>query len=513
MGIFPRLALLSALTVIVTACGDNSSPGLEGLPGDGAGRWTTQRLAAEAGTDQAPLLASAGQDALVLTVSEDGVIRSHLSADGAPFAAGEPLTTGVGSLQLNDVVALPGGAWFTLGSGGVVEKDGDNEPGFEPVAFRSAEGLSWERVQVSGFSDSVDINDLAVVDGTVIAAGAYRTAADPAVGGGFEAHLWVSTDAASFAQVDLPGVHQPLTHGDESHAGHLVVAGDRLLAAGRVGRSATVWASDGDVGTWQRVTDHELDAAYDISGLAVVDDVVLAAVVGAPVAALRSTDGGATWEPVGALSLDGEAEGWAPLWADRSWFWTLTGIDDTSWSRPEVCYADLGQCGQGPGPRLVSSRNGLAWTAVALPDEVDEITGTADGRVLAVGTLRDGVAVHTLPAGTTPATAPAAPEPRTVALVTLEEGHQPKVGVRYHAPMYLHCGMTWFWFGDATWRRTDDGVDVETGAGDDLPASWPISGQVLYGHAVLVDADRLEYSVHDEVIATYRRAADAPGCD
>jgi hypothetical protein len=79
--------------------------------------------------------------------------------------------------------------------------------------------------------------------------------------------------------------------------------------------------------------------------------------------------------------------------------------------------------------------------------------------------------------------------------------------------MYVHCGMDWFWFGDDTWVRTDNGPDVETGAGEVPPEGWPLVGQVLYGYATLKDADHLEYSFDEEVIATYRRADGAPGCD
>jgi len=506
------LALALPMSLALTACGDTTRPGTGAPSGNSIGAWDTQRLVAEVGADQAPLLATAGDDALVLAVSEQGTILSHLSTGGRPFEAGEPLETDLGFVQLGDVVALADGGWFTLGSGGMVENDGDTELAFDPVAFRSADGLAWEQVEVTGFGHPVEVNDLAFVNGTLVAAGAYRTAADPGMGG-FEARVWTSADGASFAQVDLPGVRPPRGYRDESYAGHLAVTGDRLLAAGRVGGSAAVWTSDGEARTWQQVADPALDDVNDISGLAAVGDVVLAGGGGGSVTALRSTDQGATWAPVDALPVTGEESGWAPVWADQDRFWTLTGIDDTSWSRPEVCYADLDQCGQDPAPRLVTSPDGSAWTAVDLPDDPDQITGTVDGRVLVLGMDGHGVVVHTLAGGTSPPQAPAPAEPNRVELVTLDEGVSPETGVRYHAPMYVHCGMTWFWFGDATWRRTDAGPDVETGSGDEAPESWPLVGQVLYGYAVLTDADHLEYSLDDEVIATYRRADGAPGCD
>lgn len=56
----------------------------------------------------------------------------------------------------------------------------------------------------------------------------------------------------------------------------------------------------------------------------------------------------------------------------------------------------------------------------------------------------------------------------------------PRWGVRYHAPLYLHCGMDWLYLGGRPWQRLDNGGEVETGAGDEIPESprlrldpWP----------------------------------------
>lgn len=505
------LALPLSLPLALTACGDvTTAPGEANLP---AGSWQTQQLAAELGADQPPLLAISGEDALVLAVSEEGTLRSHVSLAGQRFEAGEPLPIETDHVLLADVVALPGGGWFALGSGGSVEKDGDTELTFEPVAFRSADGLAWEQVAVTGFAHPVEVNDLAVVDGTIVAAGSYRSATGPAEGG-FEAHLWTSTDAAAFTQIDLPDVLAPGDYDHESYAGHLALIGDRVLASGRVGRSAAVWTSDDATRTWKRVSDPTLADTYSISGLQAVGNVLVAGVGEGSVTALRSTDQGDSWSPVSSLKVSSEEAGWAPVWADEERFWTLTGVDDMSWGKPEACYADLDQCGKNPEPSVVTSTTGSDWTAAKLPGEIGTLAGTTDGRTLAVGISRRGIVVHTLPAGTSPPAAPAETEPKTVKLVTVKEGEQPEVGVRYHAPMYLHCGMDWFFLGDTSWRRTDHGPDIETGAGDGPTEGWPLVGQSLYGFATLTDADHLDYSIGDgEVIASYVRDTGAPGCD
>ena len=87
--------------------------------------------------------------------------------------------------------------------------------------------------------------------------------------------------------------------------------------------------------------------------------------------------------------------------------------------------------------------------------------------------------------------------------------------MRYHAPLYLHCGMDWLYLGDQPWQRMDSGVEVETGAGDEVPAGWPVARQTLFGYATLVSPDRLDYSLEDgQVVASYALTGrEPPGCD
>jgi hypothetical protein len=105
------------------------------------------------------------------------------------------------------------------------------------------------------------------------------------------------------------------------------------------------------------------------------------------------------------------------------------------------------------------------------------------------------------------------PLTETVDLVTVPRAG-PEPGVRYHAPLYVHCGMDHLFLGDSVWRRTDDGAGVETGGGDEPPADWPVAQQTVFGYATLVEPDVVEYSLEDgEVVATYAPVARAPGCD
>src|SRR5688500_8244045 len=129
------LAVLLPLSLALPACGDDTTGPGEGPSEDPASAWDSQRLPAALGADQSPLLGISGEDAVVVTVSEQGTIRSHLSADGAPFESGKPVDSGHAFMMLGGVVPLPDGGWLALGSGGSVERDGDTELRYDPLAF------------------------------------------------------------------------------------------------------------------------------------------------------------------------------------------------------------------------------------------------------------------------------------------------------------------------------------------------------------------------------------------
>ena len=130
------------------------------------------------------------------------------------------------------------------------------------------------------------------------------------------------------------------------------------------------------------------------------------------------------------------------------------------------------------------------------------------------GRVEGGVGTWTWPDA---ATLPTEDEPAvpTTGVETLGEGEEPERSRSYGIPLYIHCGMDWLYVGGRAWRRTDAGPDTETGAGDELPADWPVAQQMIFGIATLVGDDLIEYSIGDgEVIATYARTSERPpGCD
>ena len=103
-----------------------------------------------------------------------------------------------------------------------------------------------------------------------------------------------------------------------------------------------------------------------------------------------------------------------------------------SWSEPEVCYADPEACGNDPEPTLVASEDGVTWTAVDTDGlgELDEVTGTADGRVLVMSGGGGGgeADLHTWPADVPLPEADQPATPPTVELVEVPKGEGSRGG-------------------------------------------------------------------------------------
>jgi hypothetical protein len=512
-----RLSLSTATCALLLAgalgaCGTETS----GTSTDG--RWRGQTLAGSPGVDFPTVLAVDGEDALVVMLSDGGVLQSHLSIDGAAFEAGARLETDWEFAGLGGAVRHDGG-WLTLGSGGLVEVGDDEELTFEVRSFRSEDGLTWEEAPVEGFAGPAEVNGLAEVDGTLVAAGSYRDAEEPAMGGS-RSMVWVSEDGASWTEADLPDADE----GGYSFVADMAVGEGLLFAVGGAGDHGMLWTSDDAGATWRASSDPAiLDSGY-LARVAAEDGAVLVSGEGAgPATVLRSDDGGASWSSPTSPPPAENIEGYAPLWAGGGRFFTMVEPSFEAWSEPEVCYADIDQCREAATNEewaLYGSEDGDTWTSVDISgidagDEIAEVTGTPSGRVLTLHHVGDGVAVNTWPAGADLPVGQELKEPERVELVTVPEGGDPELGVRYHAPLFIHCGMDWLYLGDQPWQRTDGGPEFETGAGDEPRKDWPVAGQTIFGYATLTDGGVVKYSLADgEVIATYEQTGvQPPGCD
>lgn len=306
---------------------------------------------------------------------------------------------------------------------------------------------------------------------------------------------------------------------------------DEVLAVGTIDRRGVMWSSTDSGASWTLVERPGVPATSSISHIQAEGHVVVMSASTPSTSEedgegqtvlLRSDDGGQTWAEVASPPPPNRGEGFAsPLFSGGGQFFALQSSFVESWSEPELCYADIKLCRQDTEVSLYASDDGDRWERIDLSSldldefaEVDAVAAPDDGRVVLLTGAAEGTATWTWPAGT-PLPAAAEPVDPTTEVRLLGEDKEPQRGVRYGAPLYIHCGMDWLYVGGESWERTDDGPDPETGAGEEPPAGWPVAQQTIFGFLTLVDDDTVEYSIGDgEVIATYAPTSEEPpGCE
>jgi hypothetical protein len=488
----------------------------------GAGEWTHQALDTKPGADAPVVLAVDGDRVAVVSTSEEGVITGFATDAGGEFRSGEPVATGLDFLALGGAVPFRGG-WLSLGSGGMTPDREDLL--FAVHAFRSGDGMTWSPVEAAGLTEPADVLGMAATEDAAVAVGVLRTA-DPPANGGFRGVAWHTADGESWAAVPLP------TTTGAGTASAVAAVGDEFLAVGGAGNAGVLWSSTDGGASWAAVERPGLPATVELRDIAAEGDVVVVSGArgaegegeGRQVLA-RSTDGGATWHEVDRPPPPNRGEELPfPLSSGGGRFFTVGYSFVETWSDPELCYADITLCQQDMAFSLYASDDGDAWSRIDRSGigegdagEVDQAVATDDGRVVALQRGWEDIGAWTWPARV-PLPTEAEPVEPTSDVDLLEEGHVPEVGRRYAAPLYVHCGMDWLYLGGEPWQRTDDGPDVETGAGQSPSDEWPVAQQTIFGFATLVEDDLVEYSIGQgddaEVIATYGPPTEEPpGCD
>jgi hypothetical protein len=533
-----------ALTVGTVGCGTDPGPGGEAAGGHEDAAWAAQVLDSEPNPDSPVLAAADGEHVVVVVVSEDGAITGYAADGDEPFEAGEPTAGGQGFTTLGGIAKTDDG-WLVLAGGGQHDGgNGDVERTFEVRAYRSADGSSWSEVETTGLDGPADVSGVVTVPGGVVAVGTLRTADQPSMGG-FRPVAWHSADGGRWTAVPLSPASQgggdPTGSEADGFVQGVAVSGGAVIAVGGSAGRGTVWRSEDSGATWGATSAEEFAARGGDPALGHVaaqgDVVVLSGtardgVAGGPVQAVwRSTDGGRSWAPAADPPPPGrgEEEMASPVFAGGGRFFLLTTSFIDAFEQAELCYADIELCRQDATVALYASDDGDAWERVdtsgvgAAPGEegdtgeLDALAATDGGRVVGLRPGLGGVGTWAWPAG---ATLPTMGEPSVPAtdvdVVRDDEPLEP--GQPSAVPMYIHCGMEWLYAADEAWQRTDDGRGVETGAGDQVPADWPVAQQTIFGYATLVADDRIEYSIGEgddaEVIATYERSAEEPpGCE
>ncbi len=510
------------LVMAVAACGSGGGSAPEGS-GSGAAdqEWAGQVLEGEPGPDHPTPVAVDRDQVVVAIVSDDGGITGFATDEQAHFRAGEPTATGHRYLGLGGMARF-GDGWIAVGSGGLRDDEGLL---FEVGAFRSADGRTWSEVDATGLDGPADVTGMTTVDGTLVAVGTLRTADEPSQGG-FRPVAWHSADSERWTTVPLPA-----GGGTEGSVQGLAVAGGEVLAVGGVDRQGMMWSSTDRGASWVIVERDGIPPMSALSHIAAQGEVLVTSGTRPPrdesdgegsQLLLRSSDGGRRWRAAADPPPPNRGVAFAsPVFAGGERFFALGYSFIEAFADPEECYADIELCRQDTAVALYVSDDGDRWRRVDTlgigageAGELDSIAATDDGRIVAFSRVGAGIGAWTWPAGTPLPTGDEPVNPTTDVEV-LGEDDVPEQGRRYGVPLYIHCGMNWLYVGGEAWQRTDDGPDIETGAGDEIPDDWPVAQQTIFGFATLVSADLIEYSIGDgEVIATYVPAAQPPpGCE
>jgi hypothetical protein len=497
--------------LLVAACGtgdDDAAVSTESLP------WRSAPVRSVPHADIAPIVVHHGDEVLVLFLAEDGLLHTALASSAGEVTTGPPQDLQLGYPGLG-AAARFGDRWVALGSG----RESEDDIVYEMRVLESADGATWEEVEAEGLGGPADVNGLAVVGERLVAVGTARTAADPGTGG-FLPIAWTSADGRVWERIELP------RHGSsEGSTASVIAVGDRVLASGRIESHGMVWESTDGGSTWRARTDEQITSTSGVGDLAEADGVLLASAhVETPELGehgemgrahlLRSTDAGATWSVADQPPV--ESEGYpTDLWSGGGWVFSSKDGRQARYE-PAHCYADIDYCRNPPmiGGSLFASRDGLSWDRVDTRGIDDPgrstIAATPDGAVvLLIPRAQDSV-VWTWPAGTPLAFRDADPvsdPPDTTGIEVVQYDDQLEVGRRYAMPLGGHCGYEWTSADDRVWHL--DGDEVY-----DFPDHWPTSGELVFGYVTLAAEDELEYSLPDgEVIATFSvPTEDPPGC-
>lgn len=510
-----RAAALLLAALFVVACAPATAPvDAASTPAASPVAWAAQDLEAVPSVDLPFTVAADDEWAVALVVTDDGVVTGFSAGSDGRFRPGAPVKTGIAYLHLGEPVRFAGG-WLVAGSGGT-----DGRPD-DPVMLRSTDGATWSVVSTTGLDGVRSGLLLTAVGDRVLAFGASRGVAQRMA-------VWSSTDGARWSPSAAPAAPS----GGRAEVLAADVVDDRVVAVGRADDTGAIWVSADEGASWEVVRHDAQEFVSPWDSVAASGDVIVAAGVARGAredgdegreVLVRSTDGGQTWTAAASPPPSSMGERLpSAVAAGGGRFLTHRYDFVDAWRRPEICYADIERCRQDLHVELWASDGGDRWRRVDISGldggpygQVEATAVTGEGRVIVAQDTGANPTMWTWPAETpVPSAAPREAMP-TSDVVLLGEDERPQPGRRYGVPLYVHCGMDWLYIAGEPWRRTDDGIDLETGAGDQVPAGWPLAQQTIFGFATLVQDDVIEYSIGGgQVIATYAPAAaqEPPVC-
>jgi hypothetical protein len=516
------VTVVAAVGLVVAGCGgDDGGPDavVRGPAEAGTPEWSTARFDGTP-VDSATVVAVSGDETVVVTTIGDRLAAWHAGPDlefspadtpAAPPAP--PPDAEVGEARLLTAAGGPSGFLAVA----------QRYPELRPLLFRSADGASWEEVAADGLDEPADITSIAAVDDGWIAVGARRVGPDPA-SGPFAPGVWHSADGVTWERVDVPGA------GDVA-VRDVAVVGDTAVAVGASDGRAAAWRSDDAGASWQALDLGGAASGIELSSIAVSGDTLVATAPGEGggegpgVVVVRSDDGGRTWTPVEpSADVERALGSYGTIAGDVEGFWLTGSTFFDPWQDPHQCYVDLESCTEGSDPVLLRSADGDEWERLDVEAldhgeyfDLSSVATTASGAVVVAG-VDSGITIWTWADGSAEpprfVAPPAEPEPELPPLV--EWSAQLEPGVTYRYPLYVHCGMGVLGeFNGTYWYRSTGSGSPSLEVGDPQTEHWPVAGQTIYGMMTLTADDRIEYSIPSgEVIARYEpRDRQPPGCD
>lgn len=378
---------------------------------------------------------------------------------------------------------------------------------FVPTSRLSTDGgATWTESRIT--DRPFDVSGVTVVDGALLAPGAFRSVENPGTGP-FTPGMFRSDDGVTWTEVPLdPTVFDT----SDSYLGPIVDTGDRLVMSGTRDdgeyRLPAMFESSDRGATWQIANDSgPAPTAVVAAGRTLVG-----------VNSFLSTD-----EPALPISTNTDR-----IWtaADLSRFtppfqyastFPLSGgpavlvsfaVEPTT----EYCYDHVDECGPGLAPvlLLVSDDGSVVSVDLGTPAGPWPTSGfvASDGSIHVVTARGERLVVRTWdaadgPVPTVPDVEPFVPSGPPV----VEWGSELAVGSTSRFPLGTHCGIDvlgefngqyWWIVGQPESAYDDHRTDMS---------------QRLLGEITVVDATTIEYRIDGELIATYAPSAEEPpGC-
>ncbi len=500
--------------VLLTACGSVAGPSTSGKETPGAySSSSTPTLTPEESTSFEPASATVsrweevdlgpvlGDDVVSLTEHDGEVWFAHLTEDRAAIEVRN--LTGE-QTHLLDAVPSSSPPQLRSTSLGLLVVTSDYET-FLPKTWLSTDnGETWTEGTIS--DRPFDVSGVTMVDGHLLAPGAFRPADQPN-SGPFTPGLFRSDDGVTWHETALDPAVFDSTDG---YIGPILDQGDRLLTTsthqqGDYGVPALFESRDRGL-TWQTAPDTGPTPTAIVAAGATLIGVNSTNGTGEPI----TTNSSGAWSPTDLTRfVPSFQNATAFLLAGGPTAIVALGVEPTV----EYCYEQRDACGRGYRPALLLIDEDGSAVSVDLGIAATQFPTSAlvraDGSLVVATYNKNRFVLRTWdinngPVPNLPDVEPFIPNGPAV----VQWNSDLEVGTTYRFPLGTHCGIDILGiFNGQNWWI----VGAPGGAYETLQLE---SAQQILGEVTMIDDATIEYRLDGELIATYApRSEEFPGCD